>query len=179
MAGFDIIALAVMGLAVVFGLVKGFFHQLFKTIAVAGAFVLLYFFLPDMTNSIETNLKVSPEVAHYAAVVGAVFVIFIFVSIIMHLLRKPIAKAKFGGLDKLLGGVLGAAKGAGLLAAITFALISVPDQQAATRKARVDFMKTQIFNDSWAAPRMVIGMGYATSIFQHQFFIDAEDIMKK
>ena len=176
MAGFDIIALAVMGLAVVFGLVKGFFHQLFKTIAVAGAFVLLYFFLPDMTKSIETNLKVSPEVAHYAAVVGAVFVIFIFVSIIMHLLRKPIAKAKFGGLDKLLGGVLGAAKGAGLLAAITFALISVPDHQA---KERVDFMKTQIFNDSWAAPRMVIGMGYATSIFQHQFFIDAEDIMKK
>ena len=181
MAGFDIIAIAVMGLAIVFGLVKGFFHQLLKTISVAGAYALLYFFLSDITNSLETNLKLSPEAARYAAVVGVVFLLFIFVSIIVRLLRKPIAKVKFGGLDKLIGGILGAAKGLGLLAAITFALISFPDHQApaATRTARVDFMKTKIFNNSWAAPKMIIGMGYARPVFQHQFFIDEEEILGK
>lgn len=182
MAGFDILALAVMGLAIVFGLVKGFFHQLLKTAAVAGAYLILYFFMPGIANFLSGTLKIPPDVAPYATVVGVVFILFIAATVLMHIFRRPLGRLKFGGLDKFIGGLLGAVKGAGLLAAITFALVSFPDSAAPSHKSRVDFMKTRVFNNSYAAPKMVVGMGYARPIFQQpkgaapQFFIEAEDM---
>jgi uncharacterized membrane protein required for colicin V production len=172
MAGFDILALAVVGLATIFGLARGFFHQFLKACAVGGALAILYFFLPDIQNFISRLLRASAPTARYIAVLGTVFGIYIAVSIITCLLRKPIRKVGFGGLDRLIGGALGFARGAGLLAAFMFALVSFPDA-----KIREDFLKPNVFKNSWAAPRMVVGMGYIRPAFGHLFFIEAEETL--
>jgi len=173
MAGFDIIAIAVIGLATVFGLVKGLFHQFLKALFVVGALAILYFCLPNIEWAMKGAGGATPEMTRYIAVVGIVFAMYIFITVIMYLLRQPIRKVRFGGLDHLLGGVLGFVKGAGLLAAITFALISFPDHNA-----RVTFLKPNIFHNSWAAPRMVVGMQYIKLAFEQQFFVDAEEMLK-
>lgn len=174
MAGYDILALAVVGLAVIFGLWKGFLHQLLKVIAIGGGYAALHFAQYDITRFISKT-GMSEEAGHYAAVLVAVFGAYIIMSIITHLLRAPIHKAAFGGLDKILGGVLGIAKGVGLLAVITFGIIAVPGLPDQPAKAYTDFEKTKIFNDSWAAPRMVVGMGYARPLFHDRFFKVADE----
>ncbi len=173
MAGFDILALAVVGLGAIFGLVKGFFHQLLKVAVLAGVFVVLYFFLPDMSGFLSERLGVPPGTADYVVVLGTFVIMFIVFSLLIYRARKPIGRVRFGGLDRLAGGVLGALKGAGIMAVLAYALMCFPGE-----KIRADYFKRYIFKDSWAAPRTVIAMGYIRPAFQQRFFADAEQMMK-
>ncbi len=174
MAGFDILALAVVGLATVFGLVKGFFHQLLKVAIVLSVFALLYFTMPNVSGFLSARVGLSPKDADYVTVPAAFVVIFIGLSVLVHLLRKPIGKVKFGGLDRLAGGALGFLKGVGFMFVLAFALISFPYQTA-----RTDYFKPYLFKESWAAQRVVIAMGYVRPAFQQRFFVDAEEMMRK
>ncbi len=173
MAGFDILALAVVGLGAIFGLVKGFFHQLLKVAVLAGVFVVLCFFLPDMSGFLSERLGVPPGTADYVVVLGTFVIMFVVFSLLIYRARKPIGRIRFGGLDRLAGGVLGALKGAGIMAVLTYALMCFPGE-----KIRADYFKRYIFKESWAAPRTVIAMGYIRPAFQQRFFADAEQMMK-
>ena len=106
MAIFDIIVLVGLGMALFFGIFKGFIRQ---AISFAGLFVAIWigskFTLP-ISNWMQQWIDLSPAALKAIAFVGVFVLTLLTVTLIGILLDKVIKVAMLGWLNRLLGAVL-------------------------------------------------------------------------
>ena len=129
----DLIVLLVLLVAVVRGLMRGMVDTLFSLVAWILAFVLgkwgASLAAPLLPVAVE-----SPSIRYFAAFAVIFLVVLIGVLLLGHALASLVKAAGLGGADRMLGGVLGLAKGLVILVGLTLAagLTSLP---------RTDFWK--------------------------------------
>jgi len=143
MSMLDLIVLLVLVLTVVRGLMRGMVDTLFSLAAWILAFVLGKWgalmvapLLPIATDN--------PGIRYFAAFAVIFLAVLIGVLLLGHVLASLIKAAGLGSADKVLGGVLGLAKGLVILVGLTLAagLTSLP---------RTDFWKQAMLSDSLQA----------------------------
>ncbi|HRK77008.1 MAG: colicin V production protein [Hydrogenophilales bacterium 17-64-11] len=143
MSMLDLIVLLVLVLTVVRGLMRGMVDTLFSLAAWILAFVLGKWgalmvapLLPIATDN--------PGIRYFAAFAVIFLAVLIGVLLLGHALASLVKAAGLGSADKVLGGVLGLAKGLVILVGLTLAagLTSLP---------RTDFWKQAMLSDSLQA----------------------------
>jgi membrane protein required for colicin V production len=140
MSMLDLIVLLVLILAVVRGLMRGMVDTLFSLAAWILAFLLgkwgALMVAPLLPIAIE-----NPAIRYFAGFAVVFLVVLIGVLLLGHALASLVKAAGLGGTDKLLGGVLGLAKGLVILVGLTLAagLTSLP---------RTDFWKQAALSGS-------------------------------
>jgi membrane protein required for colicin V production len=139
----DIIVLLVLLLTIARGLMRGFVSTLFSLVAWVLAFVagkwgaaLAGPWLPIAADS--------PGIRYFAGFAVVFLIVLIGVLLLGHALGSVVKAAGLGSADKLLGGVLGLAKGLVILVGLTLAagLTSLP---------RTDFWKQAMLSGSLQA----------------------------
>jgi membrane protein required for colicin V production len=140
MSMLDLIVLLVLILAVVRGLMRGMVDTLFSLAAWILAFVLgkwgALMVAPLLPIAIE-----SPAIRYFAGFAVIFLVVLIGVLLLGHALASLVKAAGLGSTDRMLGGVLGLAKGLVILIGLTLAagLTSLP---------RTDFWKQAALSGS-------------------------------
>ncbi len=133
MSMLDLIVLLVLVLTVVRGLMRGMVDTLFSLAAWVLAFVLgkwgALVVAPLLPNVIE-----NPGIRYFAGFAVVFLVVLIGVLLLGHVLASLVKAVGLGSADRVLGGVLGLAKGLAILTGLTLAagLTSLP---------RTDFWK--------------------------------------
>ena len=153
MALFDIACLIIFGLSTLFGLIKGFVHQVIKAAGLAGAVLIIIYFRPEITAFLNRTLGIAHNISSYIVIPAVFFGIFIIVSILCFIARHKLKNTRFGPADRILGLVLGALKGAALCAAVFYVLVQFPGSGTA------DFLtENRVFCESWAAQRIITAL---------------------
>lgn len=140
MSVLDLIVLLVLLLAVVRGLMRGMVDTLFSLAAWILAFVAgkwgAALAAPLLPVAVET-----PSIRYFAAFAVIFLVVLIAVLLLGHALAALVRSAGLGSADRMLGGVLGLAKGVVILVGLTLAagLTSLP---------RTDFWRQASLSDS-------------------------------
>ncbi len=140
MSMLDIIVLLVLVLTVVRGLMRGLVETLFSLAAWIMAFMLgkwgALLVAPLLPIGVE-----NPSIRYFAGFAVAFLGVLIGVLLLGHALASLVKSVGLGGADKVLGGVLGLAKGLVILIGFTLAagLTSLP---------RTDFWKQALLSDS-------------------------------
>ena len=143
MSMLDLIVLLILALTVVRGLMRGMIETLFSLAAWVLAFVLgrsgALLVGPLLPIGVE-----SQGIRYFAGFALIFLVVLIGVLLLGHALASLVKAAGLGGADKVLGGVLGLAKGLLILIGFTLAagLTSLP---------RTDFWKQALLSDSLQA----------------------------
>ncbi len=150
MAIFDIACIVIIGLSIMFGVLKGFVLQIFKVAGIIGAIFLIKYMRPDIEAWLVNALGIESKVASFLVVPSVFFGVFVIVSIFTYIVRTSLKKARFGSADRILGLVLGAVKGAVICGAVFFALVQYPG--ASIKKSLSDH---RVFINSWGANRLV------------------------
>ncbi|MGE5320529.1 MAG: CvpA family protein [Hyphomicrobiaceae bacterium] len=123
----DLIVLLVLILTVVRGLMHGMVETLFSLAAWILAFVLgkwgALIVAPLLPSGIE-----NPAIRYFAGFAVVFLVVLIGVLLLGHVLATLVKAVGLGGADKVLGGMLGLAKGLAILVGLTLAagLTSLP-----------------------------------------------------
>jgi membrane protein required for colicin V production len=139
----DIIVLLVLVLTVVRGLMRGLIDTLFSLAAWILAFVAgkwgALMVAPLLPVAVE-----NPAIRYFAGFAVIFLVVLIGVLLLGHVLASLVRAIGLGSADKMLGGVLGLAKGLVILVGLTLAagLTSLP---------RTDFWKQAMLSDSLQA----------------------------
>jgi membrane protein required for colicin V production len=110
MTGFDIIVLAIVGVAAIGGLLRGFVQEVLSLAAWALAIVAIYFFHADLSAVLLGHLS-SPS--------GAAVLAFVILLLVPYAVLRAIAlragrssrKSVLGAVDRVLGFGFGAVKG--------------------------------------------------------------------
>jgi membrane protein required for colicin V production len=142
----DLIVLLVLVVSVVRGLMRGMVETLFSLAAWLLAFVLgkwgALLVAPLLPIGIE-----NPSIRYFAGFALIFLLVLIAVLLLGHALASLVKAVGLGSADKVLGGVLGLAKGLLILIGFTLAagLTSLP---------RTDFWKQAMLSDSLRAMAM-------------------------
>ncbi len=143
----DIVVLAVVILAFIFGLVRGFVMQLVQIGSLVAGFFLAKNYYVQGSQLVRDHVALGDEYAEEISAYFAFFVIFcatvavlFFVSF---LLRDIIKQAKLASYDRFLGGVFGIVKGLLICTALYYALDFWP-----TDEKRKEFKRDLQFQDS-------------------------------
>ena len=133
MSMLDLIVLLVLILTVVRGLMRGMVDTLFSLAAWILAFVLGKWGALMVAPLLPAGIE-SPGIRYFAGFVVVFLVVLIGVLLLGHVMTSLVKAVGLGGVDKMLGGVLGLAKGVVILVGLTLAagLTSLP---------RTDFWK--------------------------------------
>jgi membrane protein required for colicin V production len=133
MSMLDLIVLLVLLLAVVRGLMRGMVDTLFSLVAWILAFVVGKWGGSMVAPLLPVAVE-SPSIRYFAAFAVIFLVVLIGVLLLGHALAALVKDAGLGSADRILGGVLGLAKGLVILVGLTLAagLTSLP---------RTDFWK--------------------------------------
>ena len=150
MAIFDIACIVIVGLSIMFGVLKGFVHQVLKILGMVAAIFLIVNFRPDIENWLSAKIGIDAAVAAFLVLPAVFFGVFVVISILTYFARASLKKARFGSVDRILGLLLGAAKGAVICAAIFYALVQYPGESI-----NKSLREHRVFPDSWAAKRLV------------------------
>ncbi len=143
MSMLDLVVLLVLALTVVRGLMRGMVDTLFSLMAWILAFVLgkwgALMVAPMLPIAVE-----NPGIRYFAGFAVIFLVVLIGVLLLGHALASLVKAAGLGSADKVLGGVLGLAKGLVILMGLTLAagLTSLP---------RTDFWKQAMLSGSLQA----------------------------
>ncbi len=143
MSMLDLVVLLVLALTVVRGLMRGMVDTLFSLMAWILAFVLgkwgALMVAPMLPIAVE-----NPGIRYFAGFAVIFLVVLIGVLLLGHALASLVRAAGLGSADKVLGGVLGLAKGLVILMGLTLAagLTSLP---------RTDFWKQAMLSGSLQA----------------------------
>ena len=134
----DVIALAVLAVAVLRGLWIGLVREVFSIAALAAAILAFRALREPVAALIAERTTWDPLVATAAA--GGVVVIgaLLFVTIAGAIVRRLVGAAGLGAIDRIGGGVLGAAEGALVVGLALLAVTEVlgPSRPAGRRLAR-------------------------------------------
>lgn len=143
MSMLDLVVLLVLILAVVRGLMRGLIDTLFSLVAWILAFVLgkwgALIAAPMLPIAVE-----SPAIRYFSGFAVIFLLVLIGVLLLGHVLASLVKSVGLGGADKVLGGVLGLAKGLVILVGLTLAagLTSLP---------RTEFWKQAMLSGSLQA----------------------------
>jgi membrane protein required for colicin V production len=143
MSMLDLVVLLVLILTVVRGLMRGLIDTLFSLVAWILAFVLgkwgALIAAPLLPIAVE-----NPGIRYFSGFAVIFLLVLIGVLLLGHLLASLVRSAGLGGADKMLGGVLGLAKGLVILVGLTLAagLTSLP---------RTEFWKQAMLSGSLQA----------------------------
>jgi membrane protein required for colicin V production len=127
MSMLDIIVLLVLALTVVRGLMRGMVDTLFSLAAWLLAFLLGKWGALMVAPMLPVGIE-NPAIRYFAGFAVIFLAVLIGVLLLGHALSSLIRAAGLGGTDKVLGGVLGLAKGLVILIGLTLAagLTSLP-----------------------------------------------------
>lgn len=136
----DIIVLLILVLTIVRGLMRGMVDTLFSLAAWLLAFLLAKWGAAAVAPLLPIGVE-SAGIRYFASFVAIFLVVLIGVLLLGHALASVVKAAGLGGADKMLGGVLGLAKGLVILVGLTIAagLTSLP---------RTEFWKQAAFSDT-------------------------------
>ena len=127
MSVFDLIVLLVLVLTVVRGLMRGMVDTLFSLAAWILAFVLGKWGALMVAPLLPIGIE-NPGIRYFAGFAVVFLVVLIGVLLLGHALASLVKAVGLGGVDKVLGGALGLAKGLVILVGLTLAagLTSLP-----------------------------------------------------
>ena len=112
----DFILIAVMLVSAVLAMIRGFSREIFSIISWGVAAAAAFFFFPAVTpmvmNVAGDMIGNSQTVASIAAAAGIFLVVLIIVSYLTMLIADFIVDSRIGALDRTLGFIFGAARGA-------------------------------------------------------------------
>ncbi len=139
----DLIVLLVLALTVVRGLMLGMVDTLFSLAAWVLAFMLGKWGALLVAPLLPIGTE-NPAIRYFAGFAVIFLLVLIGVLLLGHALASLVKAVGLGGTDKVLGGVVGLAKGLVILVGLTLAagLTSLP---------RTDFWKQAVFSDSLQA----------------------------
>lgn len=142
----DIIVLLILVLAVVRGLMRGMIDTLFSLAAWILAFLLGKWGALMVAPMLPIGVD-NPAIRYFAGFMVVFLVVLIGVLLLGHALASLVKAVGLGGADKVLGGVLGLAKGLVILVGLTIAagLTSLP---------RTEFWKQAAMSGSLQAMAM-------------------------
>lgn len=137
---FDIFVSVVLGLSLIFSLMKGFVREIFSLLAYVGGYLMAVKYQGTLANVLMESVPSKPiaKLAAFAA-------IYIVTAIIISLMGKIAKGMLWSGtdlsmFDRILGGVVGLARGVVILVAVTFPLQFFPE------------VSKKLTEDSYAAP---------------------------
>lgn len=139
----DLVVLLVLVLTVVRGLMRGMIDTLFSLAAWLLAFMLGKWGASIMAPLLPIGME-NPGIRYFAGFAVVFLVVLIGVLLLGHALATLVKAVGLGGADRVLGGVLGLAKGLAILVGFTLAagLTSLP---------RTDFWKQAMLSGSLRA----------------------------
>ncbi len=143
MTSFDIFVAVVLGFCLVFSLMKGLVREIFSLLAYAGGYLMAVKYQGSVAVVLMESIPSKP-----IAKLVAFAAIYIVTAIIISLMGKIAKGILWSGtdlstLDRILGGVVGLARGVVILVAITFPLQFFPE------------VAKKFTKDSYTAPYLV------------------------
>ena len=140
MTSFDIFVSVVLGISLIFSLMKGFVREIFSLLAYVGGYLMAVKYQDTLARILMESIPSKPiaKLAAFAA-------IYIVTAIIISLMGKIAKGMLWSGtdlsmFDRLLGGVVGLARGVVIMVAITFPLQFFPE------------VSKKLTEDSYTAP---------------------------
>jgi membrane protein required for colicin V production len=140
MTPFDIFVSAVLGLCLIFSLIKGFVREVFALLAYIGGYFMAVKYQSVFADVLMQSIPSKP-IAKLIAFVA----IYIITAIIISLMGRVASGMLWSGasltiFNRILGGIVGLAKGVAILVAVTFPLQFFPE------------ISNKITQDSYTAP---------------------------
>jgi membrane protein required for colicin V production len=140
MTSFDIFVSVVLGISLFFSLMKGFVREIFSLLAYVGGYLMAVKYQDTLSGILMESIPSKP-IAKLIAFAG----IYIVTAIIISLIGKITKGILWSGtdlsmFDRLLGGVVGLARGVIIMVAITFPLKFFPE------------VSKKLTEDSYTAP---------------------------
>jgi membrane protein required for colicin V production len=127
MTSFDIFVSVVLGISLIFSLMKGFVREIFSLLAYVGGYLMAVKYQDTLAKILMESIPSKPlaKLAAFAA-------IYIITAIIISLMGKIAKGMLWSGtdlsmFDRLLGGVVGLARGVAIMVAVTFPLQFFPE----------------------------------------------------
>ncbi len=140
MTSFDIFVFVVLGISMIFSLMKGFVREIFSLLAYVGGYLMAVKYQDTLARILMESITSKPiaKLAAFAA-------IYIVTAIIISLMGKIAKGILWSGtdlsmFDRLLGGVVGLARGVAIMVAVTFPLQFFPE------------VSKKLTEDSYTAP---------------------------
>jgi len=121
----DVVALAVIGLAVLRGLWNGMVREAFSLAALAAAVFAFRALRAPVSEEIAMRTHWDPLVATAAAGGLVVIAALVFVTLVGAIVRRIVSGAGLSFFDRLAGAVVGAAEGALLVGLLLFAATEI------------------------------------------------------
>jgi membrane protein required for colicin V production len=133
MALYDIIMLAVLVLAVLFGAWKGMAWQL----ASLASLVLSYMLALQFSGQVAPLLSIDPPLNHFVAMLIIYAVTSLVVWLVFRMVADAIDRVRLKEFDRQMGALFGAAKGVLFCVAITFFAVTLSEKsRGMVREAR-------------------------------------------
>jgi membrane protein required for colicin V production len=140
MTSFDIFVSVVLGISLFFSLMKGFVRELFSLLAYIGGYLMAVKYQDTLARILIESIPSKP-IAKLAAFVAIYIVTAIIISFIGKIAKGILLSGTdLSMFDRLLGGVVGLARGVAIMIAITFPLKFFPE------------VSKKLIEDSYTAP---------------------------
>ena len=150
MTSFDSFVSVVLGISLFFSLLKGFVREIFSLLAYVGGYLMAVKYQDTLAQILIESIPSKPisKLAAFAA-------IFIVTAIIISLIGKIAKGILLSGtdlsmFDRLLGGVVGLARGVAIMVAITFPLKFFPE------------VSKKLTEDSYTAPYLAKALDFVS-----------------
>ena len=140
MSFFDIFVLIVLGLCLVFSLMKGLVREIFSLLAYVGGYLMAVKYQETFARVLMESIPSKP-IAKLVAFVAIYIITAIIISLMGRIAKGMLwSGTELSMFDRILGGIVGLAKGTAILVAITFPLQFFPE------------VAKKITEDSFTAP---------------------------
>ena len=113
----DYAILAVIGISVLVGALRGFIREVFSLLVWAAAFFVAYHFAGDVADLMAETVTL-PSARTAMGFAGLFIAVLLVGGLINYLLGKLVTTTGLSGTDRLLGGVFGAVRGLALVVAV-------------------------------------------------------------
>lgn len=120
----DGLIVAVIGISILIGFIRGITKEVFGLLSWGGAAVAAYIGLPILRN-VARNYITNPLFADGVTVLGIFIIFLILLSLISHILSSYVRESALGGVDRSLGFAFGLIRGIVMICAVDIALSTV------------------------------------------------------
>lgn len=121
----DIILVIIVGLSILFGILKGFIRELFSLAFFIIAVVLSFLFYYEVGGIYMSSLK-NMDVSNFAGFITIFVLVLIMGAVVTYFVKKIFTIGPLKAIDMILGGLFGLLRGILIATIIVFALIVFP-----------------------------------------------------